>query len=103
MDADDLRGLLLEVDLPRQRVRRGGEGEYIPAWRVVAVAKRVLGLGDDAERQVDAAVVAAGGTRIAVVDPWRVLPDAVRRLRGRPLPPKDDLYAIPSGLLDGRG
>jgi hypothetical protein len=42
---------------------------------------------------------------VDVVDPWRLMPDRIRRVLGRPLPPRDDLYEIPESLWadDARG
>ncbi|HEX2161977.1 MAG TPA: hypothetical protein VHF88_09180 [Thermoleophilaceae bacterium] len=100
MTTDDLKQLVRDVELPRQKVYRAGDVQYVPAWRLVAVASRSYGLGEDAEKQVDALVVELGGKRIDVVDPWRVIPDLIKRLLGRPIPPREDLYELPTTMLE---
>ena len=96
---DALRQLLADFDLPTATVYRGEGFIHVPAWRLVAVAKRLYKLGDDAERVTDVAVAEVGGERISVVDPWRVLPDLLRKVRGRPSLPSSDLYAIPGDFF----
>jgi len=98
--SDDLRQMLKELELPRTKVHRGGDFQHIPVWRVVAIVSRRYGLGDDAERQLDSLVKTLGGHRLDSVDPWRVIPDLIKRLRGEPLPPRADLYALPDDLFD---
>ncbi len=99
---DALREIISEFDLPTAKVYLGGDAVHLPAWRLVAVAKRRYALGDDAERAVDVAVAEIGGERVSLVDPWRVLPDLIRKLRGRPSPPKGDLYIIPGDFFRAR-
>lgn len=99
LSPEALREIISDSDLPTQAVYRGGDGVHLSAWRLVAVARRRHMLGDDAERMMDAAVAEIGGERVSVVDPWRVLPDLIRKLRGRPPVPKEDLYFIPSDFF----
>lgn len=40
-----------------------------------------------------------GGSRLEVIDPWRVVPDLIRRLRAQPVPPRDDVYEVPESLF----
>ena len=95
LSPEALGEVISDFDLPTQAVYWGGDGVHLPAWRLVAVARRRHTLGDDAERMVDAVVAEIGGERVSVVDPWRVLPDLIRKLRRRPPLPKGDLYVIP--------
>jgi hypothetical protein len=99
LSPEALREIIVEFELPIQKVYRGGREVHIPAWRLVVVAKRRYMLGDDAEQVTDRAVTGIGGERISVVDPWRVLPDLIRKLRGRSPLPKDDLYVIPGDVF----
>jgi len=96
---ETLREIIAEAGLPIQEVHRGGGDIHVLAWRLVAVAKRRCILGEDAEQRVDAAVGEIGGKRVSVVDPWRVLPDLIRKLRGRSPLPAGDLYVIPGDVF----
>jgi len=95
LSPEALREIIAEFELPIQKVYRGGIDVHLSAWRLVAVTKRRYALGEDAEQITDAAVMEIGGKRVSVVDPWRVLPDLIRKLRGRPPLPNGDLYVIP--------
>ena len=97
----DLRALLADNRLPEQRVIRGDDGfRHVLVWRLVALAEARHGYRPDLEAHVDALVERAGGRRVDLVDPWRWIPDVVRRLRRQALPLRDDLYAIPERLFD---
>jgi hypothetical protein len=99
----DLKGLLADPRMPEQRVHRGDDGfRHVLVWRLVAQAEAHHGPRPDLESELDALVERVGGRRIDVVDPWRWAPDLIRRLRGRALPPRDDVYAIPEALFEGR-
>jgi hypothetical protein len=99
LSPEALSEIIAECELPVQKVSRGGLYVYVPAWRLVAVAKRRYMLSEDAGWVTDRAVREIEGKRVSLVDPWRVLPDLVRKLRSRPLPPKGDLYAIPDDFV----
>ena len=63
------------------------------------MARRLYKLDDAAEQVTDAIMAEVGGERISAVDLWRLLPNLMRRLRGRPSPPSGDLYVIPGDFF----
>jgi len=61
---------------------------------VLAAARRRYPGVPDIEEQVDAFVDARGGDRTGVVDPWRAMANVLRRLGGRAVVGRDDIYAL---------
>jgi hypothetical protein len=95
----DLRSLLADPRLRLQRVHGDRGNRHVFAWRLVALAEARFGWAADLEGQVDALVSEAGGQRIEMIDPWRWVPNLLRRLARRPLPPDEDLYVLPAHLF----
>jgi len=98
---EQLAQLIRGADVPWMRVRRGGDGRHVLVWRLVALAEARLGPSADREAELDAFVEAVGGQRLNAVDPWRVVPDLVRKLKDAPSPPREDIYELPSSFLEG--
>jgi hypothetical protein len=103
-DVEELRALLSDPWVTKQRVHRGGD-DLLHVWvaEVREVAEGRFQGARDIERLLDELVEAAGGERIELVDPWRAGANLLRRLVGRPTAPSDALYAIPRSVVDGPG
>jgi hypothetical protein len=98
----DLRALLYDPRLPTvERAYRNPGFRHVLVWRMLALAEVRLGNKPDLEQTLDALVEQVGGERLNVLDPWRWLPDLARRMGGKLLPPRDDVYAIPEGFYSG--
>jgi hypothetical protein len=101
LDESDLKALLADPRLPIvDRAYRNPGFRHVLVWRAVAMAEAKHGGRAGLEGELDAAVEAVGGERLETVDPWRWIPDLLRRLRGAPLPPRDDVYAIPEEFFE---
>jgi hypothetical protein len=95
-----LAELLADPRLPVvESVRRDPGFRHVVVWRLVALAEAEWGEKPGLESRLDELVEQAGGHRLGMVDPWRAIPDVVRRALGRPLPPREDLYALPERLF----
>ena len=82
-------------------MRRHPGFRHVLVWRVQALAEARFNDVPDLEARLDRLVSELGGERLKVVDPWRWLPDLVRRARGQLLPLREDLYAIPEDFFTG--
>lgn len=96
---DQLRSLFLDPSLRWVRVRRGAGYRHVLVWRVLSLAEARLGNSPGLKHRLDSVVDQIGGQRLGMLDPWRVIPDLVRRFRGQLSPPKEDLYEIPESFF----
>ena len=97
-----LRTLLADSRVPVvEGVRRDQGFRHVLVWRLVALAEAEWGSRPDLESSLDGLVEEAGGHRLGMIDPWRAIPDLVRRAVGRPRPPREDMYALPERLFPG--
>jgi hypothetical protein len=101
LDEEDLKALLGEPRLGMvERTYRNPGFRHVLVWRLLSMAEAKYGSRPNLEQDLDSVVERVGGERIAMVDPWRWLPDVLRRLRGSPLPPREDIYAVPAGFVE---
>ncbi len=68
-------------------------------WRLVALAEARLPDVPNLEEALDQLIEDVGGARYQMIDPWRWLPDLLRRLTGQLQPLNEDLYGIPEDFL----
>lgn len=64
------------------------------------MAEARLGYSQSLNTELEEAIEEIGGRRLEVIDPWRVLPDILRRLRRQALPPRDDVFEIPEAFFE---
>lgn len=101
LDDSDLKRLLTDTRLPTvDRTYRNPGFRHFLVWRTLALAEAEFGRRTDLDKTVETLVERVGGERIDTVDPWRWLPDLARRMLGQPLPPREDVYAIPEQFVD---
>ena len=99
LTAVDLRALLEDERLPFETVARASGERMVLVWRLVALAESRHPDVENVEAELDRVVEHVGGRRYGMLDPWRWLPDLVRRLTGNLKPLNEDLYGIPQSFF----